>query len=151
MQVFGDGSAEMTFESASFDVVLCVEAAMHFRTRLRFFQEAYRLLKPGGTLILTDMLIGDRESLKQWHVPEENYLIEVDVYRRHMTEAGFKNVNIQDERDLCWCRWCDSLTAWLASDSPMATSQESLELRRIGIEQQRPLVTSYLLVSAMKP
>jgi SAM-dependent methyltransferase len=40
----------MEFENASFDNVICVEAAFHFNARERCFREAHRVLKLGGAI-----------------------------------------------------------------------------------------------------
>jgi len=53
--VEGD-ACEMPFEDGSFDAVLAVECAFHFASRRRFFDEAARVLKPGGILALCDFM-----------------------------------------------------------------------------------------------
>jgi len=47
----------MPFAAASFDNIFCIEAMFHFASRRVFLAEAARLLRPGGTLVLSDILI----------------------------------------------------------------------------------------------
>jgi cyclopropane fatty-acyl-phospholipid synthase-like methyltransferase len=95
--------------SSSVDAVVAVESAFHFPSRPAFFREAHRLLKPEGRLALADLVLKpDVRSLRQratlwaskrfWQMPEEN-LYGIEVYTRHLHDAGFVDVQVQTITD----------------------------------------------------
>lgn len=50
-------ACRLPFPAASFDCVLCMEAMFHFASRRTFIREAARVLRPGGALVASDMLL----------------------------------------------------------------------------------------------
>jgi cyclopropane fatty-acyl-phospholipid synthase-like methyltransferase len=91
-----------SFADASFDVVWGCESICYADSKEQFIKEAYRLLKPGGRLVVADGFVtlfennNDpviRQWLDGWQV---NYLESPQRFSNFMQQAGFTNVNYRD-------------------------------------------------------
>jgi tocopherol O-methyltransferase len=60
-----------TFEDGAFDHVIAIESSEHMPDKQRFFDEAYRTMRPGGQLALYAWLA--RDQVRPW---EERHLLE---------------------------------------------------------------------------
>lgn len=60
-------ACQLPFPDQSFDRVLCIEAMFHFASRRTFFHEVARVLRSGGTLVASDIVL--TESASQAEVP----------------------------------------------------------------------------------
>ncbi len=114
------------FPDASFDVVWACESLCHAEQKSAFYREAYRLLKPGGQLVIAEYVRSARSLrpeqeallaawLRPWAIPD---LDTAEEHRQHALAAGFavfseKNVtpqvrvSLRNLHELCrrWLPW----------------------------------------------
>lgn len=91
-------AAQMQFAPDTFDLVLCIEAAFHFRSRAEFLRRAHTVLKPGGRLIMSDLLLRSGHGLDPQIFPPENEVHAPEEYRAVFTAAGFISPCVDIER-----------------------------------------------------
>ena len=104
-------AADMPFADCAADSVVAMESAQHFKTRRRFLEEAWRVLRPGGTISLADMLFRDREPVGAWMLPADNILSGPAAYAELLREAGFRDVEVRDVTVLTWTPHCAAMRA----------------------------------------
>lgn len=159
------GSATaMEFSDASFEKVLALECAFHFDTRDQFLEEAFRVLKPGGTLALADMVPNPGQKLsainnfgrKYGHIPEANYY-DRDEYSKRLSAAGFDDVVVESIRDDVFPGMAKYARQRVEGNKKMTdvivevTDEERAECRGVEVWERGTGLTDYVIVSARKP
>src|SRR3546814_9006356 len=82
--------------------VVCVEAAFHFNTREKFLAEALRVLKPGGHLVLSDILISQTAEGTHQRRISDDYVPDLAAYRALYERAGFTLEVLDDATEFSW-------------------------------------------------
>lgn len=142
--------AMLAFASGTFDTVVSVEAPFHFATRRRFLEESRRVLRPGGSLVVTDILFQSRSWAGSWTVPEDNYLSGVDAYRAMLHACGFGDIEIEDVTGPSWQGFCAHLTQWIKERHTSGDLDHADAVMWDNLSRQlaENAVRSYLIVAA---
>ncbi len=103
-EVIHGSATDMPFAEGSIDRIVSIEAAFHFETRAVFFEEAKRVLKPGGILSMADLIVCKPKSAiqklyvkslsKTLHVPKEN-VYNYEEYVELVKKSGLEILTIE--------------------------------------------------------
>ncbi len=88
----------------AFDLVICVEAAFRFEPRSRFLREALRVLKPGGRLLLADLLRERWAGASGRTAHPDDDVRDPKGYETLLVRAGFEPPRVVDATEESWVR-----------------------------------------------
>ncbi len=161
------GSAtEMPIESDSIDRVVALESAFHFRTRERFFREAWRVLRPGGRLVTADIIpmpAASRFTMRlrqqvswglvasRFAIPSQNAYTR-PTYQAKLGLCGFQEIQVHSIRDQVYAPLHDYLRAHperLEQLHPMARLPARMVIHSVADSIYAGL--DYVLATAVKP
>ena len=100
---------ELPFADRSFDLVWSLESGEHLPNKIKFLQECYRVLQPGGTFIMATWCHRPLEAPEGQLTDEERrllaeiyrvyalpYIISLPEYEAIALDVGFQNLRIAD-------------------------------------------------------
>jgi cyclopropane fatty-acyl-phospholipid synthase-like methyltransferase len=161
------GSAtEMPIAPDSVDCVVALECAFHFRTRERFFREAWRVLRPGGRVVTADIIPTAASSRRvrrlqqrlSWWLVASKFAIPAEnaetrpVYHSRLALCGFEQIRVESIRDHVYAPLRGYLRAHPAALRRLhvvARAAARLALRFDSTAVYRGL--DYILATAVKP
>jgi MPBQ/MSBQ methyltransferase len=127
------------------DHVVSIEAAVHFDTRWDFFAEAFRILRPGGWLVMSDVLMEPWATL----MPAGNRVAGPMAYRAALVDAGFERVSVVDVTNQTWEALATRIREHLDRDPDVDVATRRSAARWLTWTDRA--TRAYVLVAARKP
>jgi erythromycin 3''-O-methyltransferase len=149
---FVQGSAtSMLWQDHSFDKVVSIEAAFHFFTRVDFLREAFRVLRPDGRLVITDIIPRAAGGHALAQISPSANLYGRDTYVAHLRDIGFSAIELTSIREDVLEPYCRYVVRCL--DDPAILGGRVGLRRRFARKAARPESyegLDYVLVTASR-
>jgi len=95
-----DVNQRLPFEAETFDAVMCMDSMNHFRDRLGYLREWYRVLKPGKRTLFTDPVVITGPVSNEELAARSNIgfflFVPLETTENFIREAGFKLIRRED-------------------------------------------------------
>lgn len=142
-------AVELKFPNEIFDLVISVEAAVHFDSRKNFFEEAFRVLKKGGELVLSDLTFSKKLN---WITAPSNNEESLEDFHQLFKEIGFSNIVITEVLKQTWIPYYENMLKWGMTKyfKKELTEKEFKEIMHAGKVTKNLPITNYFLISVEK-
>lgn len=127
---FRQGDAtDLPFDDNAFDAAITMHVAMNIAAKDRMYEEARRILKPGGRFVAYDVLQGEGGEVI-YPVPwarerSISHLVTPDAMAALLSNAGFRIEKIEDSTEASQ-HWFEEMAGRMASSAPPVTFQAFL-------------------------
>jgi len=95
-----DVNQRLPFDDQTFDAVMCIDSANHFRDRLSVLREWYRVLKVGRRILFTDPVVITGPVSNEELAARSNIgfflFVPLETTENFIKEAGFKLIRRED-------------------------------------------------------
>lgn len=107
-----EDATNLPFDDGVFDVVWTEHVAMNIPDKPRLYKEMHRVLKPGGTLAIYDVLAGPSGGVLfpvPWaRTPDTSFLVQPNELRRLLEDTGF-TISGWSDTTAAACAWFTAL------------------------------------------
>jgi ubiquinone/menaquinone biosynthesis C-methylase UbiE len=109
-----DAHSLSTVEENSVDFLINIESAFHYPDKAAFFKQIYRVLKPGGSFVIADILttnVKQNRLKNSWKRRMSFYHWPLESYKKALPGANFQALSFSDitpeviQGFCCYKRW----------------------------------------------